>query len=404
VKLCLLALAAVAAACTPASAAPLKAVPTAVVAGNTAFALDLYGKVRSEPGNLFMSPASISTALSMTWAGARGDTAKQMTKVLHFDLPEQQQHEGQAALLARLSSSSPNSPQLAIANRIWSQKDMSLEAPFVKLTNEQYGAGIELVDFVGKPNDARLTINQWVKKKTNDKIVDLLAPGVINPLTRMVLTNAIWFKGSWATAFPKANTKDLAFATSAGSKKVPTMQQVLRTRHATTADAQLLELPYKSSDPDRALSMVIVLPKAKDGLNKVEATLNSASLDSMIKSLAPMKVDVALPRFSTTKSFELKDTLSSMGMPLAFTEGVADFSGINKKGGLYISKVVHKAFVDVNEEGTEAAAATAVIVATESAAVEPPPVAFRADHPFVFFIRDNQTGTILFMGRVADPA
>lgn len=394
-KLRALAVAALAAVTAPASGAPAQPVPTSIVEGNTAFALDLYGKLRSEPGNLFMSPVSISTALSMTWAGARGDTAKQMAKVLHFDLPEAKQHEGQAALLARLSS-----PQLAIANRIWSQNGMPLEAPFAKLTNDQYGAGVELLDFVGKPDPSRLTINQWVKTKTNGKIVDLLAPGVITGLTRMVLTNAIYFKGSWATAFPKGNTKNLAFATSTGAKQVPTMQNVLHARHTTTADAQVLELPYKSSE----LSMVIVLPKAKDGIGKLEGSLTPKSLDGMLKSLTPTKVDVALPRFSTTKSFELSSTLSSMGMPLAFTEGGADFTGITKKGGLHISKVIHKAFVDVNEEGTEAAAATAVVIATEGAMIETPPVPFRADHPFVFFIRDNKTGTILFMGRIADPA
>jgi len=393
-----LALAAVAAALSSNSmAAPPapKPVPPTIVEGNTAFALDLYGRLRSEPGNVFLSPASISTALSMTYAGARGDTAKQMAKVLHFGLPEAQHHEGQGALLARLSS-----PQLAIANRIYSQNGMTVEAPFSKVTSDHYGAGMELLDFAGKPDPSRLTINAWVKQKTHDKIVDLLAPGVITSLTRMVLTNAIYFKGSWATAFPKSNTKDDAFANGTATKKVPTMHNVLDARFATTADAQVLELPYKAS----GLSMVVVLPKAKDGLGKVEASLNAANVDKLMKSLGFARVDVALPRFSMTRSFELSGTLSSMGMPLPFTEGAADFTGIHKKGGLHISKVVHKAFVDVNEEGTEAAAATAVVIATESAAVPQPPVPFRADHPFLFFIRDTATNTILFMGRVTEPA
>ncbi len=394
-KLRALAIAALATLNAPVSAAPAKApVPATVIEGNTAFALELYGKLHGEPGNLFVSPASISTALSMTWAGARGDTAKQMAKVLHFELPESKQHEGQAALLARLSS-----PQLAIANRVWSYNGMPLEAPFVKTTSDDYGAAVEPLDFAGKPDPSRLTINQWVKTKTNGKIVDLLAPGVITPLTRMVLTNAIYFKGSWATAFPKANTKNLAFLTAGGSKQVPTMQQVLHARHTETADAQLLELPYKSSD----LSMLIVLPKSKDGIAKVESSLTPNSLDALVKSLTPTKVDVALPRFSTTKSFELSGTLSAMGMPLPFT-GAADFTGITKKGGLHISKVIHKAFVDVNEEGTEAAAATAVVMAREGAVIAKPPVPFKADHPFMFLIRDNKTGTILFMGRIVDPS
>ncbi len=373
---------------------------TAAVTGNTAFARDLYVRLSAQKDNLFFSPASISAALAMTHAGARGDTAKQMTKTLHFaDVPANDLHAAQGGLLARLSLSGPDVPQLAIANRLWSQKGMALGADFTKLTKTHYGADVELLDFSGAPDPSRLAINNWVASKTNDKIRDLLAPGVINSDTRMVLTNAIWFKGKWATAFDKSATKNAPFAAPGGAKSVPTMHGTMSARYGETADAQIAELPYLSKDANRQMSLVIMLPKAKDGLAKLEA---DPKLDAWVAALYPAKVAISLPRFKTTADLSLGDTLSAMGMPDAFLAGKANFKGISEKESLYISKVIHKAFVDVNEEGTEAAAATAVVIATESAAVEVVKK-LDVDHPFTFFIRDNKTGSVLFLGRINDP-
>lgn len=379
----------------PLKLAPL---PPAVVDGNTRFALDLYGHLRKRPGNLFFSPASISTALSMTWAGARGETAQQMASTLHFELPSEEQHAGQAALLARLSSSAAGAPLLSIANRIWSSNTLRIEPEFQRITAAHYGAAMELLDFADS-EAVRRRINAWVKQKTRDKIVDLLPPQSLTPAARMVLTNAIYFKGLWVTPFDKKQTRPQPFFTPDGAKDVPLMIKTLEARYTERPDVQVLELPYKSRDPEHALSMVILLPRARDGLAQIEASLTAAQLGAYLGQLIPSSVDVVLPRFKVTQSFQLNEALSALGMPLALDPDRADFSGIGPR--LHISKVIHKAFVDVNEEGTEAAAATAVLMATDS--VPPPTPAFRADHPFLFLLRDNKTGAVLFIGRVTDP-
>lgn len=366
------------------------------MAGNTAFAEDLWRQLRPTQGNLFFSPASITAALAMTHAGARGDTAKQIAKVFHFDADP---HAAQGALLSRLSYSGEGGPKLSIANRIWSQTGMVLGKDFAKIAKDDYGAGVELLDFVKAPDPSRLTINKWVASKTNDKIKDLIPAGVITGDTRLVLTNAIWFKGTWATAFDKSATKTEPFATPSGSKGVPTMHAMVPARYGETKDADIAELPYKSKDGDRMMSMVIVLPKDKDGLSKLEA---SPKFDAWTAALYPAKLNLALPKFKTTQTLSLNDTLKSMGMPDAFDAAKANFKGINDTMPLWISKVIHKAFVDVNEEGTEAAAATAVVIGTESAAVEVIKP-FKVDRPFAFYIRDQKTGSILFVGRINDP-
>lgn len=378
----------------PPKLAPL---PQAVVDGNTRFALELYGHLRKRPGNLFFSPASISTALSMTWAGARGETAQQLASTLHFELPSEEQHAGQAALLARLSSSAAGAPQLSIANRIWSSNTLRIEPEFQRITAAHYGAALELLDFAD-PEAARGRINTWVQQKTRDKIMNLLPPQMLSPATRMVLTNAIYFKGLWRTQFDKKQTRPQPFFTADGAKDVPLMIKTLPARYTERPDVQVLELPYKSSDPQHALSMVILLPRARDGLAQIEASL-TAQLGPYLEQLIPLTVDVVLPRFKVTQSFLLNEALSALGMPAAFDQDRADFSGIAPR--LHISHVIHKAFVDVNEEGTEAAAATAVLMATDS--VPPPTPTFRADHPFLFLLRDHKTGAVLFIGRVTDP-
>jgi serpin B len=289
--------------------------------------------------------------------------------------------------------------QLSVANALWGQKDFGFLPDFINLTENDYGAGLRQVDFIKATEAARKIINDWVEDKTQQKIKELLKPGVLDADTRLVLTNAIYFKGLWASQFKKANTRDDKFKTSATETvQVAMMHQTGDFPYFENNDMQMVQLPYEGKD----LSMIVVLPKKVDGLAALEKQVTAASFTGWIGKLASQEVILALPRFKMTSEFSLKDVLSDLGMPTAFIPGKADLTGMNGTGPrLFISAVVHKAFVDVNEEGTEAAAATAVIVQATSARVTP---VFRADHPFVFLIRDNRSGSVLFLGRVADPA
>ncbi|WP_437909238.1 serpin family protein [Sorangium sp. So ce327] len=370
---------------------------------NAAFAQRLYGKLAATKDKLFFSPASISTALAMTYAGARGETAAQMAKTLEFTLPPEALHPAFAGLLKELAlATGPKGPELRIANRLWGQAGLPIEPAFQSTTQQHYGAVIELVDFKGGSEPARGRINQWVEQQTNGKIKDLMPAGSITGLTRLVLTNAVYFKGKWATPFDKQATKNEPFTVKPGTAPaVPMMRKTLQAGFGKTADASVLELAYEAQSPERRLAMVVVLPAQVDGLAKVEQRLAAGELKAYVEALHPARVDVALPRFKMTAELELSATLSALGMPLAFDDKKADFTGITRAEPLFISQVRHKAFVEVNEEGTEAAAATGVVVATRSAPAQPQ--VFRADHPFVFLIRDVATGAVLFMGRVTDP-
>ncbi len=376
----------------------------AVVDGNNAFAVALYGQLRSQDGNLFFSPESISTALAMTYAGARGDTAAEMAKTLHFTLPPERLHPAMGALLSNLNAAH-NGYQLRAANALWAQRDYVFLDDFLKLNKRDYGAGFNQVDFKGATEEARLTINQWIEKKTENKIKDLLQPGVLNSLTKMVLTNAIYFKGDWLTPFPKAWTEDDDFHLSpARNVKAPLMHLTEGFDYFDGGTFQALEIPYKSGD----LSMIIFLPKDIGGLPALEKSLTASNMKQWLDQLRPVpEVILTLPKFQMTRQLSLQDTLGAMGMPRAFDPNAADFSGMTGKRELYISAVIHKAYIDVNEKGTEAAAATAVVMhgalAMPPRFQPPPPPVFRADHPFVFLIRDNHSGGILFMGRVTDP-
>jgi serpin B len=373
----------------------------AVVQGNNVFASDLYAQLSKKEGNLFFSPYSISTALGMTYAGAKGETEKQMAQTLHFGLTQEKLHPAFAELIKHLNATGDKRPyQLSVANALWGQKNFTFLPGFVKLTNDSYGAGFKEVDFVGATEEARKTINAWVEKETKDKIKELLKPGILTIDTRLVLTNAIYFKSAWETPFPKANTKPGDFTLASGNKvQVPMMQKNDRIAYVDGGTFQAVKLPYKG----HALSMVVLLPKKADGIADLEKSLTAAQLAKWIKDMKPHQVDVKLPKFKTTSEFSLKKELSAMGMSIAFVFGQADFSGISTQQKLFIKEVVHKAFVDVHEEGTEAAAATAVIIDTESKPVQLPPATFHADHPFTFAIYENQTGSILFMGRVNNP-
>ncbi|GAI76663.1 unnamed protein product, partial [marine sediment metagenome] len=261
-----------------------------------------------------------------------------------------------------------------------------------------YDGRLSEVDFAGATETARKTINAWVEKKTKDKIKELLKPGVLNRLTRLVLTNAIYFKGNWDSQFEKARTQPAPFTLTDGKKvNVPMMNQTEKFKYTEAESFQALELPYV----DNELSMVILLPKETDGLSDFEKTLTAGNLSEWLGKLRKRKVIVSVPKFRMTSQFSLAAVLKSMGMTDAFVPDAADFSGMNGKRDLFISAVIHKAYVEVNEEGTEAAAATGVVIGVTSMPARPP--VFRADHPFLFLIRDNRTGSILFIGRVMNP-
>ena len=373
-----------------------------IVEGGNRFALELYQQLRGKEGNLFLSPSSISVALAMTYAGAGGQTEAEMAETLHFQMPKPELHKGMRSLLSLWKTSSKEKGyRLHVANRLWGQEGYKFLPKFLQITRTKYGAELARLDFAEKTEASRKTINQWVEDQTEDKITDLIPAGSLPRDSKLVLTNAVYFKGDWTEPFDEKRTKDEDFHLTATEKvKAPLMHQQDDFRYAAMDRLQVLELAYG----DKSLSMVVLLPEKVDGLPELEAKLTHDNLQRWASALRPRKVDVYLPKFKTTASFELNDTLKGMGMSSAFDPQRADFSGMTGGKDLFISKVIHKAFVDVNEEGTEAAAATGVIMALKGALVEEPKPLFRADHPFVFMIRDNRNGTILFLGRLVAPS
>ena len=372
-----------------------------LAASNNAFGLDLFAKIRAQKGNLALSPLSIATALTMTWAGARGETAEQMKKVLHLDGTTEQV----LALTGKLVASYQDPAlkvTLRLANRLFGEKTFSFRQPYLDSLGTAFGAPLEPVDFRGAPDASRQHINAWVAEATENRIRDLIPPGTVDADTRLALTNAIYFLGLWPVPFFQQNTKAAAFhPTPSESKDVPTMHIVHEFRFAATDGVKLLELPYRGG----ALAMTLVLPEQQDGLGAVEARLTRAAFDGWIDALALVRVDVALPKFEINPAapLALSKTLITLGMPLAFDPQKADLTGI-APGAMHVSHVFHKAFIKLDEKGTEAAAASAVFVGGRGGGRPPPPKAeFHADHPFLFFLRDVRSGMILFMGRVSDP-
>jgi serpin B len=376
---------------------------TLIVKGNNAFALDLYEKLNEKDSNLFFSPYSISTALAMTYGGARGDTAREMANVLHFIPDGDQLHRGFGELISGLNGKSgPRQFELTIANRLWGQKDYTFDPNFIKLTEGTYGAGLKEVNFKEATEQARQTINGWVEEQTKNKIKELLKPGILKSDTRFVLTNAIYFKASWNVPFEKQATRPGPFKL-AGDKSiedVPLMQKVMAVRYLAKDGIQVAAIPYVRQE----LSMVVLLPTEVDGLPGLEKSLAVPGyLADLLDQIKGNRVKVTLPKFKVTAEFHLKEALQALGMKTAFVMGKADFTGITTREPLAISAVIHKAFVDVNEAGTEAAAATAVAGGGRGKNAPPPPPEFRADHPFVYLIMDNNSGSILFMGRLLNP-
>jgi len=392
---------AVVAAQAPPAASPDQA---AAVKGSNAFAVDLYGRLSAQPGNLFFSPESISTAFAMTYAGAHGQTATEMARVFHFTLPPERLHPAIGALLAGM-----NAPHqgytLSVADALWAEKDENFLPAYLKLVQTNYGAGFHPVDFKSAPDSVRATINQWVEKQTNDRIQNLLGPGTVTPLSRLILTNAIYFKAAWADQFHNSATENKDFHLSASKTiQAPTMYNSGGYYYLKGPSFQALAMPYEKGE----ISMLILLPDNVDGLPALERSLTAGALAKWMGSLSYQhEVIVYLPKFKITQQFELSSTLKDLGMKTAFDANSADFSGMTGDKSLVISAAIHKAYIDVDENGTEAAAATAVIMematAMQSRMPPPPPIYFTADHPFLFLIEDNASGAILFMGRVSDP-
>lgn len=371
----------------------------AVVQGNNQFSLDLYHHLAKDDGNLFFSPYSISNALAMTYAGARGETAGQMSDTLNFPFSQDKFHPAFGELVKHLNvGDSKRKYKLNVANALWGQKGYAFLPDFLNLNKNHYGAEVRELNFYKNTEGARKTINDWVENATNKKIKDLIPQGNLAKDTRLVLTNAIYFKAGWMLAFPKQGTKEEVFHAPSGKVKVPMMHKSEPVQYYGGKFFQAVSLPYDW----RQLSMVIVLPKKGHSLSQVEKQLNSETFSALLKKMKTYQVDTKLPKFKITYKIKLKKTLSEMGMPLAFSKN-ADFSGMTTQEKLFIDQVIHKAYVNVHEKGTEAAAATAVLIRPTVSLPNYQKATFHADRPFIILIRENQTGSILFMGRVLNP-
>ena len=376
----------------------------ALVDGNNAFAFDLYRALKGERGNLFYSPYSISQALAMTYAGARDTTEKEMAGTLHFTLAQDRLHPAFNSLDQQLKARGQGAKgkdgkgfRLNIVNAIWGQAGYTFLADYLDLLAQNYGAGLRTLDFRAAPELSRQTINKWVEDQTEQRIKDLIPSGGIDPLTRLVLTNAIYFNAAWASNFEKDLTQPAPFHLIDGSTvDVPMMRQTERLGYAASDGYQAVSLPYDG----RELEMVVLLP---DGgkFAEFEKSLDAGRVGTIIKDIVPKQVALSLPRFKFESEFSLGNVLANMGMPTAFSDQQADFSGMTGNRELSISKVIHKAFVGVDEAGTEAAAATAVIM--RATAMPAMPQEVTVDRPFIFLIRDVQTGSVIFVGRVVNP-
>lgn len=371
----------------------------AVAEANNAFAFDLYRQLAREDGNLFFSPYSLSSALAMVYAGAGGQTAAQLAQALHIQLPPDEFHQALAELNGALNAPS-EAYDLSVANALWGQEGYPFRSEFLALTDRYYQAGLQEVDYTSDRTreEARRAINAWVEERTQGKIRNLIQPEDLSALTRLVLTNAIYFKGAWEVPFHPDATGPMPFDLEAGGTvDVPTMYQSAGFLYAEDETVQLLEMPYAGGE----LSMVILLPK-RGGLQALEDILDPHQVQSWLAQGSQREVEVYLPKFTLEQRVVLNAVLQGLGIVDAFHPARADFAAMAQDPDLHLSQVIHQSFVEVNEEGTEAAAATGIGMRTTSLPVNPPPI-FRADRPFLFLVRDVASGTILFMGRVVDP-
>lgn len=381
------------------------------VGDNNAFAFDLYHAIGDDAENLLFSPYSISVALAMTWGGAANRTESQMADTLHFSFPQEKMHSLFNELDLGLNDRNQNDPanedkylKLKIANAVWGQKDYGFLESYLDLLMFHYGAGIRLADFIHNPSRARFDINDWVAEQTENRIQDLLAQDDVNTSTRMVLTNAIYFKASWGIPFDPDQTYSGVFHCEDGtdvpvSMMIPAPGSGENGENYAAAEGpgyQAVQLPYYGDD----FSMLIVIPDAGT-FSAFEQDMNAAMMEQITGGLSKQDVNLKMPKFGYETRVQLSDTLSGMGMPDAFIPGSADFSGMDGGLSLFLDKVIHQASVTVDEAGTEAAAATAVVMTYSP---DPDPIEITIDRPFIYMIRDNQTGAVLFLGRVKDPS
>ena len=376
---------------------------------NNRFSASLYRTItkgaENAGSNVFFSPFSISSALALTFEGARGTTADEIRSVFFFPANESVLRQGFNATNAAINQRNAGYT-LSTANALWAENTSAFLPEYTNIAEQYYGANTTNLDFIGQPDTSRQIINAWVADRTNNKIQNLLPEGSISPATRLVITNAVYFKGTWEKQFDPNQTTDTPFTKPDGTTVVASMMQKTDKDavypYAETADLQMLILPYTATN-GTGLSMIVLLPKGND-LSAIDLYLDPANLSALEQSASSRRVTVYIPKFKIESQYSLKETLSTMGMPTAFSTA-ADFSGMDGARDLYISDVIHKACIEVNEEGTEATAATGVVMnmAAVASGSEPPVPVFRADHPFVFFIQENNTGTILFTGRVTDP-
>jgi len=382
--------------CGSFSAELQRAETSEVVHGNTTFALDLYSRLKAVPGNVFVSPYSVSTCLTLAYGGARGETAAQMGKVLH--LPEGEPHSAFGELQRQMTEAvKPMGAQLDMANALWVQQGHSFNSAFIEMAQNQYRANTRQVDFRTQAEVAAGELNKWVSEKTRGKIERVLSQGNLTPLTRLVLVNAIYFKGNWVTRFEKSETQDQYFHLANGSSiMTPLMHHFQEAKYMAAQTFQAVELPYLGNET----SMVILLPRQVNGLSQLEQVLSLQLLTTVFSRLNRQEIELFLPRFTLDSQFDLKAVLGGLGMPDAFG-AKGDFSGIEAGQPLWISGVFHHAWVEVNEQGTEAAAATAI--PAESSAAHSLRAVFRADRPFLFLIRDLRSGSLLFIGRLSVP-
>ncbi|MDO5562131.1 MAG: serpin family protein [Synergistaceae bacterium] len=361
------------------------------------FSFDIYKALAKTKGNMFISPYSISSALSMTYAGARGKTEEEMAKVLGLDSSI---HKNMGALVKEINSVPADTAKVSAANALWPSKQEALLPQFTATVRENYKAGLTQLDYKKDPDAAAAVINSWVAKHTENKILDIIAKGTLTRDTMLTLTNAVYFKANWNDKFEPENTRAEAFHTAHGvSVKAPMMTRTGNDiNYARTAWGEIAELPYTYS----RFSMFVLLPTAGRDFTAAEDALSAEMFNGLASKMSARKVILTIPKFRAEQSFSLSKTLAKMGMPSAFGGG-ADFSGINGKRNIFIGGVLHKTFISVAEDGTEAAAATAVILSKMSMPAPDPPIIFRADRPFIYVIKDNETGVILFIGRFVKP-
>lgn len=384
-------------ACAPASARhqPVAGPTGTFRVDNSAFALDLYHRLDRRPGNLAYSPYSVSSALAMTYAGARGATATEMARALHFRLPREALHSAFGSLRKDLATRTRGGAILDVANSLWGDRGTAFEHPFLDTLGQRYGAPLRQVDYRHAPRPARAVINSWVSRHTHGKISDLLPRDVIDELTRLVLVNTVYLKARWSVPFVPDPSR-MSFHTPDGVVKAHRMVQKATLPYARGNDVQAVELPYRGG----RLAMDVIVPDAPH-FSGFERGLTGPKLDRIVAGFRSQTVNLSMPRYTVARSFDLSSALTGLGMGTAFTDQ-ADFTGMSRSEALDLRAVEHQAVVRVAEKGTEAAAATAIVVQTV-AGEYPPPVYLNVDRPFLFVIRDRPTGTILFIGRVIDP-